>query len=70
MYFFQKLEQKVKKSSQFWLVIFQFHVLQRMRKIYRRFKISGLISKLSLKRVLPLFQKIRNELGPKLMKQQ
>ena len=30
LYFFQKLERKVKKSSQFCVVIFQFHVLQQM----------------------------------------
>ena len=34
---------------------------QKRHNIYGRFKISGLILKLSLKRVLPLFQKIRNE---------
>jgi len=32
MYFFQKSERKVKKSSQFWVVIFQFHVLQQMER--------------------------------------
>ena len=32
LYFFQKLERKVKKSSQFWVVIFQFHVLQQMER--------------------------------------
>ena len=32
LYFFQKLERKVKKSSQFCVVIFQFHVLQQMER--------------------------------------
>ena len=32
LYFFQKLERKVNKSSQFWVVIFQFHVLQQMER--------------------------------------
>ena len=32
LYFFQKLERKVKKSSQFWLVIFQLNLLQQMER--------------------------------------
>ena len=33
LYFFQKLEQKGKKSSQFWVVIFQFHVCNKWKDI-------------------------------------
>ena len=33
LYFFQKLERKGKKSSQFWVAIFQFHVCNKWKDI-------------------------------------